>query len=287
MKLVALRHVNRAGCACGFVVAVSVMILLSGCRHPSTAFDWIHANPWRTDGQVWTIMCMELQGEHREENAERVADTLRRTPGIRADDVYVVHHRRWTKVYYGKYTRYPKDKTGRLTVPQKLRSDMALIKDLAGPEGGRFFYEARVVPEPTPDPGNPKWHLRNNPGVYTLRVAIFYNEGEMREREKYAVKYCEELRSRGYEAYYRHGEITSEVYVGSWGEEAMVRKRRSGIWAFFPSKEVQEFQKNENFMYELWNMKVFSSKKGERRVRRASRLVEVRKQLGYGEYELP
>ena len=31
------------------------------------------------------------------------------------------------------------------------------------------------MPAPTPDVGKPDWHLRKNRGVYTLRVAIFFN----------------------------------------------------------------------------------------------------------------
>ena len=231
-------------------------------------------------GHRWTILCIELPGTDRRQDAESIAKTLQRTGGVVPGEVLVKHDDDASRVYYGSYWRREVDATGKLNVPPKMAADMELVKTLAGPAGGRFFYEARVVPYPTPDVGNPEWQLANNPGVYTLRVAIFYNEGKMTERKKYAADYCAELRNRGYEAYYRHGEITSEVYVGSFSEDALIRTRRSGVAVYVPSPKVQALQRKENFMYELWNMKVFSSAGKSARHRRASHVVRVSEALG-------
>lgn len=246
--------------------------------------DWFkpRENLFGNKGHQWTILCLELPGRNRQSEAESVADTLRRTKNIRPKEVLVKNDPDASRVYYGSYWREEVDAAGRLNVPPKMTQDMAMIKTLSGPAGERFFYEARVVPYPTPNVGHPEWELSNNPGVFTLRIAIFYNEGKMKERKKYAADYCAELRKRGHEAYYRHGEITSEVYVGSFGEDAQIKGRRSGVAVFLPSPEVQALQRKENFMYELWNMKVFSASSSESRSRsrRASRLLRVTEALG-------
>lgn len=239
-------------------------------------------NWFRKSGHEWTILCMELPGRGRQQDAETIAQALQTTAGIQPDDVFIKHDDDGSRVYYGSYTRREVDASGRLDIPPKMARDVALVKDLAGPRGGRFFYESRIVPYPTPDVGHPEWELSNNNGVYTLRIAIFYNEGKMTDRKKYAAEYVDELRARSYEAYYRHGEITSEVYVGSFGENAQVKGRRSGVAVFVPSPAVQALQRKENFMYELWNMKVFSatSEQARGRARRASKVVRVSEALG-------
>lgn len=239
-------------------------------------------NWFKKSGHRWTILCMELPGRGRQQEAETIAQALQSTAGIRPDDVFIKNDDDGSHVYYGSYIRREVDASGRLDVPPKMANDVALIKDLAGPRGGRFFYESRIVPYPTPDVGHPQWELSNNPGVHTLRIAIFYNEGKMTDRKKYAAEYVEELRNRGHEAYYRHGEITSEVYVGSFGEDAQIKGRKSGVAVYLPSPEVRAMQRKENFMYELWNMKVFSatSEQSRGRARRASKVVRVNEALG-------
>jgi hypothetical protein len=232
------------------------------------------SNPFRPQGEEWTILGMEVRGPGCVEQAERVAASLRRTPGIKSKGVYVRHDENRSRVYYGRYFRRADKETGKLDMPEEMRTDRALIKDLTV-DGSRFFVESRIMPFPTPDVGEPAWELRRNPGLYTLRIALFYNEPGFTERKKAAAAYCDELRSRGHEAYYRHGDITSEVYVGSFGEDALVEGRRSGVLVSLPGAEVQALQEKETFRYELWNLKTLSSKEGGKKVVRASRVVPV------------
>lgn len=262
-------------------------LLAPGCSEGMGGWDFGNwGNAGRTDGQEWTIMCAEFAGPRRRANAEETASVLSRTKDVRASDVQLDHGPERSRINYGRYMRYPHRRTGKLSAPSKMVKDLKLIRDLAGPEGGRFFFDARLTPAPTPDVGNPDWHLRNNRGAYTLRVAIFFREGEMTEPKVYAAKYCEELREKGYDAYYRHGDFTSEVYVGSFGEDAQVVGRKSGVVVYTPSVEVQRLQRKENFLYELWNMKVWGSQTEVGRARRASRLVRVDEEVGRsGEFD--
>ena len=46
------------------------------------------------------------------------------------------------------------------------------------------------------------------------------------QRKEAAVAYCKELRTKGYDAWYRHSEFVSEVFVGTFGPEAAARRGR-------------------------------------------------------------
>ncbi len=257
-------------------VTAACAVTVLGCNgewRGGSGSNWLQ--PFRPPGEDWSILCMEVWGPDRQLRSERIAETLRRTPGIRPADVRVVHSEEHSRIYYGSYWRTADKQTGDLKVPDEMKRDMRLIKDLAV-DGERFFYEARVLPAPTPDVGDPKWRLRNNPGEYTLRVAIFYNEPGFNERKKAAAEYCRELRERGYEAYYRHGDITSEVYVGSFGPDALVEKRQYGVLMNVPGPAVRALQRKENFMFELWNMKGRSQKTEGGKLMRSSRVVPVK-----------
>lgn len=209
-------------------------------------------------GVYWTILCMELRGGSSNVDAEQIAESLRSTRGIDPREVRVAHELDRSRIYYGKYLRTPDAETGKFVIPEAMRRDAALIKDLSSNEGGRFFYDSRPVPVPTPDVGREEWKLENNPGTYSLRVAIFFDEPGFYKRKEAAAAYCGELRERGHEAWYRHTEFVSEVFVGSFGPDALVQGRKSGIVVYLNSAEVQQLQAREGgrFQYELWNMKM-------------------------------
>ncbi len=227
---------------------------------------------------TWTIMCKQFCGDRRQVDADRLALQLKSAPGIVPVRVHVHNGRKVSYVCYGQYYRTADRETGHYDIPPELRDDKAAIL-MQGGMG--LSLDARVIPYPTPDVGKDEWELDNNPGAYTLRVAIFYREPGFRGRKKAAAAYCGELRRKGYEAYYRHGELTSEVFVGSFGEDAQIPRRKYGVLFYEPSPAVQELQNKETFQCELWNMKVRSSKQGEGRVVVPSKLVSVRREMGY------
>ncbi len=219
----------------------------------------LFTNPFDAGGVYWTILCMEVQGAGNARVAEQVAETLRNTRGFDPNGVFVTHETSRSRVYYGKYYRRPVPGTGKFDLPAEMQRDAALVKDLTV-DGGRFFLESRPVPYPTPDVGNPNWQLKNNPATYALRIALFYDEPGFLERKKAAAAYCAELREKGYDAYYRHSDFVSEVFVGEFGPDALVDSRKMGVAVKVNGPEVRslQFQERGRFRYELWNMKLRS-----------------------------
>ncbi|MCA9253233.1 MAG: hypothetical protein KDA54_19060 [Phycisphaerales bacterium] len=236
--------------------------------------EGVYHSPSKRGCDEWTILARECFGSGHRNDAKKIAAALKKTPGIKPECVYVVDNKKDSRVYYGSYWRPPNEKTGRFEIPQDMRQDLALIKDFTT-SGERFFFDARISPTPTPDVGNKAWELSRNRGYYSLRVALFYNEPGFLNRKEAASTYCEELRAKGYDAYYRHTEIVSEVFVGSFGKNALVQGRRLGVVANLPSKEVQELMKKEHFQVELRNLQVYSTAMGQKRTVQLARLFKV------------
>lgn len=249
-------------------IGARIAIALVACAGCTGEFATDTQSPWggvaSSRGVYWTIRCMELCGAGCASDAERVAQTLRNTQGIKPRQVFVKHDLDCSIIYYGKYLRTPEAGTGAFKIPAEMQQDAALIKALSTNEGGRFFYDSRPVPVPTPDPGPPEWRLRNNPATFALRIAIFFDEPGFYKRKEAAVAHCHELRQKGHEAWYRHSEFVSEVFVGGFGPDAREPVRRSGIMTYVNGPEVQRYQLKEQgrFRYELWNMKLRSTDPG-------------------------
>ncbi|MCP4248118.1 MAG: hypothetical protein GY778_13820 [bacterium] len=172
--------------------------------------------------EPWTIQCLELAGAGAVENAGQIAQTLRETPGIDPGRVRVETTADGAGIYYGTYQRAIDAKTGDRNIPNKLRDDLILLKELADPQGRRFFLHARIVPAPEPDAGKPEWNLRQAEGIYTLQVAVYYNTDQMRDRKKAAAEKTRQLRGKGLEAYFYHGVSRSMVTVGTFGVDALL-----------------------------------------------------------------
>ncbi|MCH7871440.1 MAG: hypothetical protein IID33_07045, partial [Planctomycetes bacterium] len=123
---------------------------------------------------VWTICCAEFTGPNGLEVARQLAETLKRTPGIRGKDVFVMEGSdEVVRLYYGRYRRRTDPKTRKRSMPRKLRQDLDLMRELVDETGRRYFMMCVAVRYPVPDTGKPEWALRNVRGVYTLQVAVF------------------------------------------------------------------------------------------------------------------
>lgn len=235
-------------------------------------------------GEKWTILCVEIQGPDRRSRTEALANELRQAKGIRARDVRVEHGPVLSQVLYGTYYRRVDPTSGRLTVPNDLRRDLRLIQGGVAGRGGRFA-GARLLSSPETNVGNPEWRLDHAEGTYTLLVATFENTVDFYDRKQAAAETCKTLRGRGYEAYYRHGPLTSEVTVGSFGPDALIRGEhradQAGVthWHVVGeqySEQVQQLQKKEFFQFLLRNGRQMSLPgQGGRRRYVASRLVRI------------
>jgi hypothetical protein len=256
----------------------------AGCRHgggPGAFGSWGKAK-----GEPWTILCVEITDAERVSRTEALAARLRESPGIRAKDVRVVHESAASQLLYGTYFRQVDPETGRLTMPEALREDLRLVQ--RGGQGAAVsFIGARPISDPATHVGDPAYDLKRAEGVYTLLVAAFENTPEFYERKQAAAAYAAELRSKGYEAYYHHGRVASEVTVGSFGPDALVEASRQvrpqpgmvphGVTLVTDySAEVKALQAKEDFRFQLRNMhRVVVDRQGQRQYL-ASKLVRIR-----------
>lgn len=190
---------------------------LSGCTTGKMGGSGLFA----PKGQKWCIQCVELLGPVHRTMCEQLADSLRNTPRINARQVHSFHEdsRQRSILGYGLYHRRTDARTGKLLIPSKLATDLAMIKNLRDASGERLFMGARMVPYPSPDVGDTRWNLRDAPGQHTLQVAVFYNTDDFHDRKQAAADYAAHLRKQGFEAYYYHSETSSEVTVGSFGDD--------------------------------------------------------------------
>jgi hypothetical protein len=199
-------------------VAMAGVCLLAGC------------STMTPKGQPWTIMCVELKGPYAARHVEQLSETLKRTPGIRPDDVFVRHDDEGhSRLFYGTYYRRTDPQTRARSIPRRLQEDRRLIKELSGPQGERYFLRAMMVPVPLPDVGNPEWDLRDVDAAYSLQVAVFEPTDDFHEYKQAAADHCAFLRDEGYEAYYYHGSASSMVTVGAFGEGAVLGGRVTSL----------------------------------------------------------
>lgn len=174
--------------------------------------------------EEWTILCKEFVGSDHRRYCEEYAETLRRTPEIRTDEVECRHDdsQAVSRLYYGRYRRRVNSRTGERSRPPELIADLQLIQDLGDPVHGRHFVQARMTLVPQEKLGPEAYKLSNAPGLYSLQIAVFYPEPGYSNYRQDAVKLVQQLRREGYEAYYYHGEVQSMVTVGSFGPEAVI-----------------------------------------------------------------
>jgi hypothetical protein len=196
-----------------------------------------------------------VHGPHRAQHVQQFAETLRRTTGIRPADIRVTEGADgFARLHYGKYSRRTDPKTGRRSMPTKMREDLNLLKQLGDASGRRYFLEAMPVRMPTPDVGNPEWVLVNVPATYSLQVAAFEPTDDFWEYKRAAAEFCKFLRQKGYEAYYHHTSASSIVTVGAFGPGA-VRTGSDGRTYYSPA--VLALQQNELLKYNLVNGSIY------------------------------
>ncbi|MFW5839689.1 MAG: hypothetical protein ACOCZE_03835 [Planctomycetota bacterium] len=111
------------------------------------------------------------------------------------------------------------------------RKQLKKVQEITTPTGTQPFKGALIVPVPGQDIGPDEWNLAKvDRGAYTLLVGKWQNspDDDFFQRREWAVKHCQRLRKRGYDAYFYHAEAESLVTVGIFGEGAveMITKGR-------------------------------------------------------------
>ncbi len=263
----------------GIAALTLLMLLLQGCQAsgPNTASGKNQKGSrsfFRPKGAPWTILCLEMRGPSRMLHVQQIAETLKRSRGVRSQEVFVRDEDDGAaRLYYGTYYRRTNPKTGKRSIPKKLVTDLEFIKQL-GDSGQSFFLGARKVRMPLPNVGNPDWDLKNAEGVYTLQVAVFEPTDDFWDCKQAASEYCKYLRKQNLEAYFYHADASSMVTVGLFGEDALITQQK-GLRRY--SAKVKSLQKsNELLRYNRLNGAVYTamSDKGQK-VRVESRLVKI------------
>ncbi|MCO6437200.1 MAG: hypothetical protein J5J06_08950 [Phycisphaerae bacterium] len=263
-------------------VCVAMIVTLAGCAGTTSAPRMSSADSGgfagrleRGRGAPWTILCFERQGDDRIMVIRQLAETLRRTPGVRPGDVMVIDDDQegFTRLYYGVYYRKT-DPSGRRSMPPRMDKDLMMIKSLGTPDGRRLFLQARRVPVPLPDVGPPEWNLASTSAVYSLQVGVFQPTDDFWEFKQAAVDYCRALREEGYEAYYYHTPSASMVTVGTFGEDALVPQDR-GLWRY--SAKIERLRNSSDLLrYNVLNGAIYTAMSDrDQKVPVESRLVRV------------
>ena len=268
-----------------WLMVAAGMMVCAGCEGDLMAGGG--GGGWfKPKGEPWSIRCLTVTGTDHRGSAESLAEALRGTPQIDAQKIRIEHEKGESAVYYGKYYRRIDRKTSRPEVTREMNRDMLLIKQLGVPGQGHYFADAKFVPLPTPDVGNPVWALDQARAVYSLRVAVFANQPGFYERKKAAAEYAAELRRKGYAAFYNHGPIQSEVLVGEFGEDAVLSTAgqspatdysggQAVVGYTVVSRQVRDLRTKETFAFELWNLRKRGEKTRGGMVYNASQLVRI------------
>jgi len=252
MTFVRRTQMKTAAVAIGFC-AVGMMLLASGGCVSGGKSGGARGSFFGTKGALWTIRCLELTGPGRQTQIAQFAETLKRTPGIRARDVFTFSDSGKTGLYYGHYKRATDPKTGVRDMPVQMRRDVDLIKQLNDGQGHRFFLAALPARIPTPNVGNPAWNLNNVTGMYTLQVAAFEPGDNFSEFKQAASDYCDFLRGKGYDAYYHHAEASSVVTIGVFGSDAVDDESQGQTYLRQYSRQVARLQQDELLKYNYVN----------------------------------
>lgn len=263
------------------LVLASGFGLVSGC-------DQFGSGGWLdSQGEKWTIQALEFRGPGSTDTAQQIADTLRQARGVVPEKVRVRSFGDVARIYYGTYYRRVKPRTREREDSPELERDLKMLKELVDERGRHCFLAARRVLAPSEAADRPEWNLRNSNAKYSLQVGVYYNDASMYDRRKAAVEKCAELRAKGYEAYYFHGETCSMVTVGAFGPEAVVDEhgkvrfikapdgsRRQVAYRY--SREVESLRKKPDCEYNLTNDNIeYNIGKWGRRVPVRSLLVRV------------
>jgi hypothetical protein len=191
----------------------------SASASPDAAPSEDAAMPAIPNGAQFTLHCDTFSDPTHILDAKRMKDYMIRQTGSK--DWYVVHGADESDLYYGFYKTF--DDRSQIAEYTRAQTDRARISSLVDNNGDKMFAQVAFVPIETPDPPAPKeWDLSSNRGYWTLQIAV-YKGGP--QRKQLAVDAVKGFRNAGIEAYYRHGNSTSEVYIGSWPRNAVAEQQ--------------------------------------------------------------
>ncbi len=169
----------------------------------------------------WTIYCATIEDANHVETSRMIKKKLVQDTALR--EWYIVHETSRSRIYYGFY-RSIADKAD-AAESGRAQADRKKIDAWKDGNGERPFSTCQFVQLSAPDPDSPpEWNLTGIPRdkMWTVMVAAYKDHPD---RKKAAVDSVREARAQGIEAYYFHGDTVSNVFIGSWPEEAMAEER--------------------------------------------------------------
>lgn len=169
---------------------------------------------------AYTILLKSFTGPGHVTQSKRYKENTEGIAGWKG--LYVVHRDQHSDLCWGKYPSIE-------AAQPDLKKAKALRSDLNLP----VYQRPMVIHVPGKHVGPLKWDISaaaEKGAYYTVLIATFYNVPEATigrshkryvGRKKFAVDLCRKLRKEGYEAYYDHGPVQSNVMIGAFPESAV------------------------------------------------------------------
>lgn len=200
------------------VLAAAVATGVGGCDRAKSG-ELFSPSPLRGNADEFSILLYVLSGANHEQRIEGYkARTEEDAAGWKG--LFVVHGNALSELYWGRYASH-----------RAARRNLRKAQRYRTPVNIPIYEHARIVEHPHSWKGPTEWDLRNADGVYTIAIAVFYNDEEDKvfNRKRLALAYCKVLREEGQEAYYNHGASKSTVTIGAFPASAIkVEKIRGG-----------------------------------------------------------
>ncbi|MCG3177718.1 MAG: hypothetical protein BIFFINMI_00037 [Phycisphaerae bacterium] len=213
----------------GLLLAVGLLAGCDGNTHwtapDNSAYGPVDTAPRQLSesdlGGEWVIVLEEFSDRDREQQAKALKQQLQASGWT---GVGVVHDgdAKISYTFFGPFRYHDR------ALEQKLDQ----IHNYTDARGERRFRGAYIHELPGKPVGPAQYDLRHAKGYWTLQAYHFVDPSPVFpatqlmdlppdwDRRKEAVKACEELRQKGYEAYYYHGPRMSMVTVGTFPKEA-------------------------------------------------------------------
>jgi len=173
-------------------------------------------------GARWSLYCASVAGPDRiAKMTQMKAYLMAKSP---FKDWYVVHSEAQSTLFYGFYSTI--DKNDREAA--KAHADRAKIAAWADETGDHPFATCFFTPITPPTPPAPaEWNLANAPAraYWSVQIAAFKDNAQ---RKQAAVTLVQELRNKGVDAYYYHGQSMSVVCIGTWPADAVKQQDIDG-----------------------------------------------------------
>jgi hypothetical protein len=190
------------------------------------------AGTLRIDGDAppldarFTIYCAVVRGPNHVVEATQLKEQLNRSSGLHA--WHIIHADDQSTLYYGYYRTFSDEKADPAEFA-RAQSEMRAVQAIKNAQGDALFQRVLFQPINEPDPDAPvAWNLANVPATayWSLQVAAYYNYPE---RKQDAVAQVKDMRAKGIEAYYYHGETISSICVGAYPRSAIKEQDRSHV----------------------------------------------------------